>query len=181
MTSRINDLYEEALRGNKPAKEELFEFLYASFRVFVRQKIVDADDREDVVQAAMAKIAAKIGSVQIAVSFAAWAHSVLKGEALEHYRRKSLTQRKLEEVSSEQDALSWPEEDSTLIGRIKDCLAKMNKVNRRYARILNLHYQGYTTQEVCRKLGVTRDNLYVVLSRARSMLRSCMDEGDITR
>ncbi|HUV29824.1 MAG TPA: sigma-70 family RNA polymerase sigma factor [Acidobacteriota bacterium] len=177
----INDLYEETLRGNKPAREQLFEYLYASFHVFVRQKIVDAYDCEDVVQDAMAKIAAKIGSVQIMVSFAAWAHTVLKGEVLDYYRRKSSIRRKLEEISSQQDTSPLAEEDSTLIGRLKDCLAKMNKTNRRYARILNLRYQGYTTREVCRKIGVTRDNLYVMLSRARSMLKSCMDEGEIGR
>ena len=61
------------------------------------------------------------------------------------------------------------------------CLERVGQSNRRYARILNLYYQGYTTDEVCLRLGINANHSYVALWRARSLLEICLEKGDINR
>ncbi|MCP4703685.1 MAG: hypothetical protein GY865_03665, partial [candidate division Zixibacteria bacterium] len=51
--------------------------------------------------------------------------------------------------------------------------------NRRHARILNLHFLGYTTEEICSRLEITKTNMYSLLSRARSMLELCLNKGSL--
>jgi DNA-directed RNA polymerase specialized sigma24 family protein len=60
-----------------------------------------------------------------------------------------------------------------------DCLRKICAGNNRYARILNFFYQGFNTEEVCRKLKISAGNAYVMLGRARSLLKTCLEMGDI--
>jgi len=56
------------------------------------------------------------------------------------------------------------------------CLKDVLKVKRQYARALNLKYQGYSTEEICGRLGVKRGDLYVILNRGRAVLRECLDK-----
>ncbi|MDH4034538.1 MAG: hypothetical protein OEV80_12145, partial [candidate division Zixibacteria bacterium] len=69
--------------------------------------------------------------------------------------------------------------DPALKRRLLDCLKKIRSTNLRYARILNLQYQGFDTEDVCRRLAVTRSNLYSLLSRARTVLELCLEEGGV--
>ncbi|MFC1475821.1 hypothetical protein ACFLQW_02320 [Candidatus Zixiibacteriota bacterium] len=45
--------------------------------------------------------------------------------------------------------------------------------------ILDLHIQGYTGDEIGRKLGVTKNSIFISLSRARAQLRICLEKGDV--
>jgi DNA-directed RNA polymerase specialized sigma24 family protein len=47
-------------------------------------------------------------------------------------------------------------------------------VNPRYARVLNLIHLGYNTEEICRRMKLTRSNLYSIVSRARALLSDCV-------
>ena len=62
--------------------------------------------------------------------------------------------------------------------QLLDCLRALNRSNGRHARILNLHYQGYSVEEICRRLSLTRTNFYTILSRARTILLACLEKGD---
>ena len=50
---------------------------------------------------------------------------------------------------------------------------------RHYARIVNLRYQGFTTDEVCERLSISSDQYYVYIGRGRNMLRSCLAEKGV--
>ena len=69
--------------------------------------------------------------------------------------------------------------DPSFKRRLLDCLKKVNQTNTRHARILNLHYQGYTVTDICGKFKITRNNVYIILSRARLMLKVCLEKGDV--
>jgi DNA-directed RNA polymerase specialized sigma24 family protein len=51
--------------------------------------------------------------------------------------------------------------------------------NKRYARILVLRYQGYSAEEICDEFKITSKNLYMILSRARVLLKRCIETGEI--
>ncbi|MCP4567112.1 MAG: sigma-70 family RNA polymerase sigma factor [FCB group bacterium] len=175
----IDAFYNEARSGNNQAEEELFQHLSVRFRLFAHQRIWNEDDVDDIVQSAMMAIAKEYRSLAIEKSFTAWAYKVLDNRILSYIKTKSSRRRRLEPMGEEEVSAGAVDPDPDLESMLLDCIRKVAASNRRYARILNLYYQGYTTEEVCRRLKMTANHSYVTLSRARSMLELCLDTGDI--
>jgi len=123
-------------------------------------------------------VASKLGTLRDDTNLIGWAHRVLQIQILRYYRNHYGEDRKMSDLDSHQARFaSWspdPVFRETLIG----CIARVARSSKRYARVLNLHYQGYTVDEVCEAIGVTRNNYYVILSRARRMLEQCLNENE---
>jgi len=165
--------------GDQVARKQLYEQLYVSFRILARHRIADWNDAEEVVQAAMVKVSSKLDQLTEAERFSAWAHAILKHEVIDHYR--TVQSRRSRELELEETSIlirNEPE-DAELKAKLKECLKKLNAVFGRHARILNLRYQGYSTGEICERMQLTPNNLYVMLNRARSMLKNCLESGEI--
>ena len=177
----IDELYKNALKEIPGAKEKLFESLSARFRYFSRQKVWDPDDAEDVVQDALLIINREFKNVEIKVSFYSWAYRVFDLRVLNYVNKKGTRKDRFQQIDSEQTPAPEPppESFSELKRQLLDCLNKIIKINPRYARILNFQYQGFTTEEICDKLKVNRNNCYSILYRARSLLEICLEKGDI--
>ncbi len=175
----INVLHEQARGGDLAAEGRLFEELTARFRLFAQQKISDRQDVLEVVQDALTTVVEKHGEIEFKVSFAAWAHQVLKNKILYYYRTRATRGSRMEPLPEGVEPPDQWEPNPEFEPRLLDCLRKVCAVNRRHARILNLHYQGYSVEDICGRLNLTRGNFYSVLSRARSMLELCLDKGDV--
>ena len=174
-----SELYKRFRGGDQSAREQLCEQLYVSFRILARHRIADWNDAEEVVQAAMVKVVDKLDQLADAERFSGWAHAILKNETMDYYR--ATHKRRDREVNLE-DAGRHPgggQADGDLKARLKECLKKLNAVFGKHARILNLRYQGYDTGEICRRMSVTPNNFYVILNRARTMLKHCLESGEI--
>ena len=61
-----------------------------------------------------------------------------------------------------------------------DCLRWLGRTHARYARILNLHRQGFPTTEVCDLESLNREQYYVYLGRSRGMLKECLQGKGIS-
>ena len=113
-------------------------------------------------------------------SFAAWAYKVLNNRILAS-RQRSQRQAQRHSYSPENSDPPGPgtqTADPTLKRKLQDCLRLVARSNSRYARALNLHYQGYDTDEICRRLDTKQNTFYSCLSRARSMLEACLKKGE---
>jgi RNA polymerase sigma-70 factor (ECF subfamily) len=176
----INELHERARHGTRSAEEALFEGLTVSFRLFAQHRIGNREDAEEVVQEALVTISTKYRQVAIETSFAAWAYRILVNKILDHLKGKKARGQAMARFSESRREQRSVTSDPTFKRRLLDCLKKVNEANRRHARILNLHYQGYSTQEICERLGITQNHFYVTLSRARSMLQACLDRGEVS-
>jgi RNA polymerase sigma factor (sigma-70 family) len=174
-------LHKEARTGDADAEERLFEYLSARLRLFVLQRVRNEQDCEEIVQEALRTILEKYKDIEFQKSFAAWAYRVLENKILAHFKAKRLEEKKLAHVTGHMGQRRSANPDATLETKLLECLHKLGDVNRRYARILNLHYQGYTVTEICEKLNLTHTNLYTILSRARSLLLTCLEKGDINK
>jgi len=176
----INALYGLAASGDEAAESQLFEYLSARFSFFVRQKLGAMVDCDEIVQNTLAAILGEYRTVSIEKSFAAWAYKVLDNRLLAYLQERKRQQKRMESarinVGADNEG-ECPNPDLKL--RLLSCLRKLGQANIRYARVLNLHYQGYATDEICAKLGLTTGNCYSVLSRARSLLDLCLDTGRI--
>jgi len=174
----IDELYALAQRGDATAKEKLYARLLVSFRVIARHRMWRDEDADDVVQDALMAVVGQYDELIVESSFAGWAHRVLNNKIVDHYKVKKIRAGKVEQLYQRQAATMTHSPEPTLRLRIKTCFAKIHQAHRQHARILSLHFQGYTTDEICLRLGITRNNCYVSLSRARAMLEKCLDQED---
>ncbi|MBU0982267.1 MAG: RNA polymerase sigma factor [candidate division Zixibacteria bacterium] len=177
----LNELYNQAKQGDRPAEEQLFRALTARFRLFVRRRIWNGEDAEEIVQKTLMAINRDYRDMEFTASFSAWAYKVLDYRILSYIqskRRHNERNPRLDDVSGGTEP-AGPDSDPDLKRQLLDCLQLIGHANTRYARILNLKYQGYDTEEICTKLHVTPNNFYSILSRARSMLETCLETGDI--
>jgi len=179
--SQINALYPRAVEGDAAAEERLFAALRVRFLYITNQRIWDRAAVEDIVQVALAAVHREYRAVAVESSFAAWAQRVLDNRILGHLRKAGRRERILgenrDEAGRSVHAASDPGPD--LRRRLLGCLRRLGRWNVKYARALNLSHQGYGTGEICERLGIVPNYLYVLLSRARSMLRACLETGRV--
>ncbi|UCC81060.1 MAG: RNA polymerase sigma factor [Candidatus Zixiibacteriota bacterium] len=179
MTPKINEIYRHAAGGDSKAEKELFEVLTDRFHLFAHLRVWNREEAEDLVQEALAVVAAEYRAVNIETSFAAWAHKIMENRILGHIQKMRREQgRVIPGETNEYLSASW-EPDPALRLRLLDCLKKVCLANPRYARIINLHHLGFSRQEICDKLELTLDQSYVVMSRARAKLKECLEKGNI--
>ena len=175
----INSLYDLAVRGTPSDEEKLFAHLSVRFRVFVGHRVWDTEDAEEIVQDTLLKISGLYRDMDIRSSFSAWAYQVLVNE-MRNYIRKRKRRGTHVDPGIEDEAVygSW-QPDPNVESKLADCVHKLARRNQRYARILNLKYQGYSAAEICTRLNISENNFYVILSRARGLLKNCLEKGDL--
>ncbi|UCD16417.1 MAG: RNA polymerase sigma factor [Candidatus Zixiibacteriota bacterium] len=178
--SSIAALYKYSCGGDQVSEDRLFERLSERFREFVRHRIWDEHDAEEIVQDALMVIYKSYKDITFTTSFTAWAYKVLDNRILAYIKaKKREAGRPVQRGLTDGIVATAIEcEDSELRRRLLECLKKTAEANTRYARVLNLHYQGYSTGEICDRLILTRNSFYILLSRARSVLRACLKKGE---
>ncbi len=177
---KINELYKSALSGDKDALNSLYETLSARFRLFMRHKVNNEDDVEDIVQEALMTIIKEFNKVEIRTSFSAWSYKVLDNKFLGFLQKKgrhaakenNITDQFLANLSDKRTI------DHELRRKIIDCMQKLVENNLRGARIINLYHQGFTTDEICERMNISTSNYYSILFRTRSQLEKCLKGGN---
>jgi len=175
----INTLHSRISSGGKAAEDLLFKKLSESFRLFLKQKIMQKQDLEEVVQETMLTIVEKYKDIEFKTSFSAWAYRVMEIKLLNYYKTKYTNKNRTAAIQDDRDISPAIDVDPILKKTLLDCLRKINDTNNRHARVLNLHFQGFIVREICEKLKLTRNGVYILLSRARTMLKNCLERGDV--
>lgn len=176
----INSLFEFARQGDKRAESHLFEYLSARFSYFVYQRLQNKEVADEIVQETIMAILKEYKHLVVETSFSAWAYKVLDNRILNYIgskKREFEKKNKLKENLNSSDNSIDPSYD--LKRHLMECLKKIAGANLRYARVLNLSYQGFKTDEICARMDLTATNLYSILSRARSLLELCLETGRI--
>jgi RNA polymerase sigma-70 factor (ECF subfamily) len=175
----IDSLVRRARDGDKSAEKELFRHLSVRYRLFALYRIGNEQEAEDIVQDTMLTIAQKYKSIDPEASFTAWAYTILENNILYFFRTQKYNRRKLARFARARTAGIEDQEYQNLRQSLLGCLRQICRTNLKYARMLNLHYQGYTTEEICEKLDITKNHAYVLFSRAKSMLKECLKKGTV--
>ncbi|MCX6834660.1 MAG: RNA polymerase sigma factor [candidate division Zixibacteria bacterium] len=176
----INQLYLAAREGDSQARSDLFRRLKDSFGYLARHRIRVREDCEEVVQDALAAVAERGFAIEVKVSFSAWAYRVLGNKISDYYRARGRRDAKLVALDELDEELGSGTPDLDLRRRLLDCLRKLMGHRAGYIRVLNLHYQGFSTEEIRARMGLTRNSVHILLSRARKMLLECLEKGDIS-
>jgi RNA polymerase sigma factor (sigma-70 family) len=177
----INELQNRAIDGDKIAEERLFRNLRDKFALIVQHRISDPEACQDVVQDALTTIADKHSSISFETSFAAWAYRVMENKVLQYYRSAGTERKRHARMDLVEHRMAANDLRPETKRRFLQCLRKVVGVNRRFARVLNLRYQGYSIEEICERMGITRNATYNLLSRGRRMLRECLQERRVDR
>ena len=175
----INDLYKSALTSPK-LETQLINTLTERFKMILQHRVKDEFDREDILQETMLAIIKKYKDVEFQVSFSAWAYKVLENNLLYYYRTEATAKRKKQEIADNKLQPSIINSDPMIKHKLLNCFKKLTDVNSRYADIIAFHYQGYKIEEICTKMKVSPNNAYIILSRGRSMLRNCLEKGELS-
>ena len=170
----IDSLYQQARDGDRSAEGQLFSVLAVRFGILANHRVWNEQDAQDVTQNALAVVVREYRSIEITESFAAWAYKVLDNKVLSYLKAKGQRM-----TVSDDDPPAGFEPEPMLKIRLLGCVQKVRRNNLKYGQAVLLHYQGYTTAEVCARLQVTPQNFYMILSRARAMLKRCLETGDI--
>ena len=178
-SENINELFKEAYRGNKEAEKELFLNLTVRFKVITRLRVSNSEDAKDIIQDVLTVVSRKYKGLTEDVNFVAWAHQVLKFQIMKYYKKVSTDNRRSKNLADEVISSTGWEPNPMLRDKLIHCLRKINKKNSLYARILNMHFQGYVTEEICQKLKIKSNYCYVILLRARSMIELCLEKGEV--
>ena len=174
----LNQLLHKARNGTNADEDELFRYISERFHRFVQQRVQSLEDSEEIVQDTMISIAQQYKSIEIHTDFGAWAYGILENKLRYYYRTKKNYKTKMSNFAEIERSHPPREINPDLKRLLLECLKKINETNLKYIRILNLYCQGYTTKEICQKLKITENNCYVIFSRARSLLKKCIQEGN---
>jgi len=175
----INSLFEKIKNGQVDLESQLFTALSERFRYFLQYKVTTEEDRMDVIQESLKAIASKYLTVKLEVKFSSWAYGVLEKSLLHYYRSRANQQKKQASIEDSYSSGRSMSVDLDLKLRLERCFEKLCHSNRRYARILNLHYNGYEIEEIIRKMALTKNNAYIILSRGRGLLKNCLKTGEL--
>ncbi len=175
MDGQLDDLVARARLGDIEAEEELFRLLLVRFVAFAKRKVGDPEAAKDIAQDACVTVLQKYKTTTFTISFAAWAHGVLKNKIGNYWQGRPPGGIKVGVDMT--DGFTPTQPDEELRRKLIRCFRLLMKKNRRYARALNLVHQGYLTDEICRRLRVNAGNLYAILCRARTRLKKCMERG----
>ncbi|MBD3403702.1 hypothetical protein GF420_12460 [candidate division GN15 bacterium] len=176
----MNELWEQARAGDKQAESVVFDQLRRRFLALARTRL-DGSDCEDVAHDACMVVLRKYKELQPPFKYDAWAVQVLNYQIANHRRRAATARRHAAASPDEHEraAGSGPIPEPSFLQALIDCVRKIAGGYRRYIRVLNLVHQGYTTEEICEKLGVSRNNLYVMVTRGRKLLEECLDRREV--
>lgn len=174
-------LIAEAKAGSREAEEQLFEILRARFRTIAKRRVLEKETAEDVVQEACLTVLEKYKTEEFHSGFEPWAYRVLRMKIGNYLQLKKTRQRKINHevdiMDISETAMSQSNQD--LEAMLVDCLRKIARASRRYARVLSFSYQGYKADEICKRLRVTKSSLYSMLCRSRSLMNQCLESGQV--
>ena len=123
-----------------------------------------------------------------------WLISILKRKIIDHYRKINSAKGKAEvkmnfysdgdregEWIEERVPSDWGNEVEKLIENkelnvvLEKCIGDLPD---KYAMVFRMKtIQQFDTEEVCKELDITSSNLWVIIHRARTQLRKCMEEN----
>lgn len=167
-----------AKEGDRKAENRLFSELLSKFLTITYYRVRDKELSRDIATEACQIIYCKYRTEKIVTSFEAWAQGILNTHirhclSKEIKRDAALT--KLEFPIGEEISIESSEEFKL---QLKYCFKRLLVLNNRYARVINLAYQGFKSSDICKKLSISRTNYYVQLYRAREVLWKCLTKGD---
>jgi RNA polymerase sigma factor (sigma-70 family) len=144
--------------------------------LFAQQKIWNEQDCLEIVQETLSVVAQGYKTIDFEISFSAWAYRILENKIMNYYRAKKVKESNFSQIQETEKRKVFFQKNPLLENSLIKCLKKIHRFNKDHARILNLRYHGYEIGEISNRLGMTPNNIYVSLCRARKLLKACLNK-----
>lgn len=176
----MDQLLTLARQGDIKAEETLFNFLLVRFTVLAKRRLGEEEAR-DAAQDACLTVLEKYRAEAPTERFEAWAYGVLRRKIGNYYQKRDVRGKVMGDDARIEETVQDGEGATAALARRRalECLRLLVREFPRYARVLTLVYQGFTTAEISRRLRVTPGHVYVLLNRGREILSACIDKGGV--
>ena len=147
--------------------EQIYLQYHDKVRAYVRSKIQDPHDVEDLVSAVFMKIVQKLDSYDPAkASVSTWVYTITRNTVTDHFRTRR-TLMALEDYMADEA----PEElNDGVLDSLADALLALKEKER--SLIVLHYYTGHTLKEVAEMMGMSYINAKVVHKKALDSLRA---------
>jgi RNA polymerase sigma-70 factor (ECF subfamily) len=152
----------------------LFVQFSPEVRGFILALMPNMSRADDIFQETFMTVTRKAADFQPGTNFLAWACTIARYKVLEAGRKRPAELQPLSEevLESLSVVAPEPENEDRELQMLNECMEDLHPHTR---RAMELRYeQGHKPAEIARRLGWTAESVYVVLSRARAVLRECV-------
>ncbi len=153
------------------AMQEIYDRFDADLRAFVRARVGDPDDAEDVLQDVYLKIHSRIDTVRDEEKVGAWVYRIARNAITDHYRARKPTQ-ELVDVPSEPPDPTGEELERRLSRAVRDMLDGLPPDHREALRLTE--YEDLTQRELAERLGISVSGAKSRVQRARARLKAML-------
>ncbi|WP_298545627.1 RNA polymerase sigma factor [uncultured Aquimarina sp.] len=168
---------------------------YSFLKNYTRARISDPLDVEEIISETFLAALGSMHNFQHKCSEHTWLVSILKRKIVDYYRRQSSFKGKMLKY-----ALSHEEYQKTYYGKtaIVDCdettLSNMNlealeyllaeslkRMSSKQSSVAKMRiYDKLSTEEICKRLNISKNNAWVLMSRARKAIATRLNQFDYT-
>jgi RNA polymerase sigma-70 factor (TIGR02943 family) len=169
--------------------------LYADYLFnYTITRVNDADLSKDLVQDTFFAGLKSAKNFKGEATERTWLVSILKRKIIDYYRKinskKGKAEVRMDFYDNGENDGNWLEErvpqswenasekdieNEELKNQLESCI---NKLPEKYAMVFRLKtIQDFETEEICKELGITASNLWVIIHRARIQLQKCMEDN----
>lgn len=154
-----------------------FTTLWKEFSVplksFIKKRIPNEHDTEDILQEVFYKIHNNIGSLKNDNKIHAWVYRITRNAIVDYYRKKN---NPLELTELTEDLTKDPDDDVSTNEEIISCLnAMINHLPEKYKQAIILtEFQNLTQKDLSEKMGLSLSGAKSRVQRARAMLKETL-------
>ena len=153
--------------------EQVYAEFYPKVSAYVRGKVANPHDTEEVVSAVFLKVVQKLDSFDLAkASLSTWVYTITRNTVTDFYRTRH-TPMALEDYMLGEDASAGLNDDA--LDALADALLALKEKER---DLIVLHYyKGYTLKAVAEMMGMSYINAKVIHKKALTGLREFYAAG----
>lgn len=176
---RLSALLRDAQNGDRKAYEAFLHEAATLVRAFVRKRLANSGQVEDIVQETLLSLHHHRHSYDPERPLGPWLYAIARHRLLDFLRkRKRLSQNEVvAETSSEAFPSPQPPFDlAGLAGTLRHALTLLTQPQRSVIQLLKL--EGYSVAEVSQKTGLTESTVKVTAHRGYKVLRKLLTRPD---
>lgn len=153
-------------------KIDQWHYAAKNLRSFIRKRVEDSYDAEDVLQDVLFKVHRNLSQLENMANLAPWIYQIARNSIIDYYRSRKVTL----PVSELPEFLTNEESSENVNSEIITCLKPMlDQLPEKYRQALILAYiEGFTQKEVAERLGLSISGAKSRVQRGRQKLKEML-------
>jgi len=157
----------------------VWEEFSSNLKGFIRKRVQDERDTEDIMQDVFLKIHNKIDSLKDENKLATWVYQITRNAIIDYYRHQSRVSETNLELPEEIEDLDSPVEivegDSNITACLKPVIGSLPEKYKQ--AIILTEYETLTQKEMAERLGISLPGAKARVQRARKKIKTMLLDG----